>query len=294
MPRVLRTSSALIGLLALSACGGTSRQPSNPVYQTNQYRCQWTATGPSPSPIVSVSFDTLRNCPANLYSPRTGFVSIGLSALTSRTDMSGGSWIVRNRNGGQVGSGSVTVLDQTTGDIAVVSGTYLGGTGTPFDSTQANQRIFEDSATTTVSFAGTSSVVLKSRHVVLRSTQRPQLLGPTVSSMGYPSHFYMYMSGPEPVGFRYRWYVDGQEVVPYGNAHTFDHAFSVTGWHSVQVHVQWADDEDQWESLSVYAMDCGGPNQCLRAPPGPPPDDLPDARHQQTSPRMPGMRSGSQ
>jgi hypothetical protein len=192
------------------------------------------------------------------------------------------TWNVWDNTGFLVGSGPVIVAKSPEGDRAIVDGQYLGGMGTNL---RANEPLavptYLDTGRARVRFANHPDVVLRTRTHVQRVQQSlfPQLLGPAVASTGYASHFYLYHHGQlEPAAFRYTWYVNGQEIVASSNQDTFNHAFSVDGWHSVQVRYQFANDEEVWQTLQVYSMNCGGPNQCLRAAPEPPPNDLPDAQ----------------
>lgn len=291
---------ALYIVLGLAACGSPRSVPTF-VTSNDPWRCTVAIDGPASQAFEadSVKFDRQKQCPASIRSDVFGgdTVPIKLNARSKRTDMlsQGSDWKVWDNTGDLRGGGQIILIDDTHGDVMRVIGEYRGGMG---NAVHFNPVVYKDTGRVTVSFAGLSTAVtLRTEHFVQKVNpgDRPQLLGPSVASTGFAAHFYMYTTGSiEPYGFRYTWFVDGQEVQGYSYQHILNHVFNVDGWHTVQVRMFWGSFHEEWQTLSVYSMNCGGPNQCLRAPPGPPPDDLPDARHQQTSPRMPAMRNGGQ
>jgi hypothetical protein len=280
------TLSLLIG--GLLACGPTRSVPTF-VTTNDPYRCLIEFEGPWQTAFTTTSwfFDSRRQCPASINVFGGDTVPFNVTATSLRNDMlvTGNTWQVWDNLGRTRGSGGVQVFKFPTGDQARVEGQYIGGMG-QIVSGVGEMPTYRDTGRIRVKFAGQGDVVLRTQTFVQRIPhgQQPTLMGPTTASTGYPSHFYIYTHGTtEPVGLRYTWYVNGQEVVPYSYQHTLNHSFNVDGWHTVQAKVYWADNSEEWMTLNVYSMNCGGPNQCLRAAPEPPPTNLPDARMREAS-----------
>jgi hypothetical protein len=192
---------------------------------------------------------------------------------------SGGFWQVRDNQQTQRGSGPIERARLQNVDWAIVEGFYLGGMGQPVATVSQDQVVYADTGLVRVNFVNHPTAEITTVHHVLRTNRRPILDGPLAPIAGRPTTWHVNPNGGgEPLGFRYEWYVDGTEVVPYSTEHAFDHTFSSEGWHSVQVRILWANDAEQWETRHVYVgPDCGLDNcQFVRA--SPPPDALPDAR----------------